>query len=160
MSTAKTPVEADSVRQSAARVWSEEQKPVEPSAEQIDAHEIVRSSWSAFCQWLTTNLAGVSTTIVRDEGADRRMVECLERRLDQIESVQLADRVTAIKISINLNGSEHLFEVAGPSWMRVHYNAAGFIRLLEIGYDEGKLVLRFTGVPSPGPVFTANSWGE
>jgi hypothetical protein len=52
------------------------------------------------------------------------------------------------------------FDVAAPSWLRVHYNGAGLITVLEIGYQEGKMVLRFAGAPALGSGFTANSWGE
>lgn len=128
--------------------------------ETIDAHEIGKSAWPAFCGWLTTALRGVRTTIVRDEGDDRRIVDCLDRPLEQVEAVVLPNSVNAIKITVQMNGKSHFFEVAGPAWLRLHYNAAGLPTTVEIGYAEGRLALRFNGPPAPGAVFTANSWGE
>lgn len=131
-----------------------------PTAEAINAHDIGKSAWPAFCSWLTASLHGVKTSIVRDEGDDRRMVDCLDRPLEQIEAVVLPNAVNAIKIGVKMNGKSHYFEVAGPSWLRLHYNAAGLPTTVEIGYTEGKLALRFNGPPPPRAVFTANSWGE
>lgn len=128
--------------------------------EPINAYEIGKGAWPAFCGWLTTALRGVKTTVVRDEGADSPMVDCLDRPLEQIEAVVLPNAVTAIKITVRMNGKSHFFEVAGPSWLRLHYNAAGLPTTVEIGYAEGRLALRFNGPPASGAVFTANSWGE
>lgn len=129
-------------------------------SEPINAYEIGKDAWPAFCGWLTTALHGVNTTVVRDEGSDRQMVDCLDRPLQQVEAVVLPNAVTAIKITVQMNGKSHFFEVAGPSWLRLHYNAAGLPTTVEIGYAEGTLALRFNGPPAPGAVFTANSWGE
>ena len=126
----------------------------------IHACDIGKTAWPAFCRWVTENLAGVVTTLVRDEGPDRRIVECLEHPLERVDSVLLANGVTAVKVSMRINGLCHVFEVTAPSWLRLHYNAAGFVTVLEIGYEEGKLALRFTGSPQLGSAFTANSWGE
>jgi hypothetical protein len=128
--------------------------------EPISAYDIGKGAWPAFCSWLTAALHGVKTTIVRDEGADRHIVDCLDRPLEQIEAVVLPNAVIAIKITVQMNGKFHFFEVAGPSWLRLHYNAAGLPTNVEIGYAEGRLALRFNGLPAPGAVFTANSWGE
>jgi hypothetical protein len=88
------------------------------------------------------------------------MVDCLDRPLERVEAVVLPNGVTAIKITVQVNGKSHFFEVAGPAWLRLHYDAAGLVTTVEIGYAEGKLTLRFTGPVAPGAVFTANSWGE
>ena len=130
------------------------------ASEPINAHEIGKNVWPAFCGWLTANLRGVTTTIVRDEGSDRRMPECLNRPFERMEAVVLANGANGIRVAVQMNGKSHWFEVAGPTWLRLHYNAAGFVTTVEIGYADGKLALRFTGSPVPGTVFTANSWGE
>lgn len=128
--------------------------------EAINAHDIGKSAWPAFCSWLTASLHGVKTSIVRDEGDDHGMVDCLDRPLEQIEAVVLPNAVNAIKIGVQMNGKLHFFEVAGPCWLRLHYNAAGLPTTVEIGYAEGKLALRFNGPPTARAAFTANSWGE
>lgn len=126
----------------------------------IHACDIGKAAWPEFCHWMTANLAGVVTTVVRDEGPDHRIVECLKCSLEQVDSVLLANGVTAVRVSVRVNGNCHLFEVPAPSWLRLHYNAAGFVTVLEIGYEEGKMGLRFTGSAPLGTAFTANSWGE
>lgn len=134
--------------------------PSNHAAEPIDAHEIGKSAWSEFCGWLTKNLGGVRTTIIRDEEDDTRKVDCLDRPLERIEAVVLPNGVNAIKVTVQMNGKSHFFEVAGPAWLRVHYDAAGLVTAVQIGYGDGKLTLRFSGPLAPGVVFTANSWGE
>jgi hypothetical protein len=127
--------------------------------EAITAHEIALAAWRQFCQWLTKQLQGVETTIERLEGKER-FTECLDRTLEKVEAGELADGVTAIVITVGYNGKHRVLKVAGPNFLRLHANAAGWPRILEIGYEEGKLLLHFTGGISPGEVFTANSWGE
>ena len=124
------------------------------------AHEIGKNSWAPFCRWLSANLHDMRTSIIRDEGSDIPVVECLDRPMERAEHVTLANGVSAINVSVRMDGKEHNFEVAGPSWLRLHYNAAGFVVRVEIGYPEGKLVLIFTGKPATGAIFTGNSWGE
>lgn len=126
----------------------------------IHAQEIGKDAWPEFCRWMTATLAGVTTNIVRDEGNDRAMVECLDRELKSIDHILLPSGVNAIHVTVDIGGKPHRFEVAGPCWLRVHYDAAGFVIRVEIGYEEGKLILSFTGSPAPGTIFTANSWGE
>jgi len=126
----------------------------------INAHDIGKNAWPAFCHWLTTHLFGVETTIVRDAGSDQPVVECLERPLESLASVVSPNGVPAIHVTVRINRQPHTVEVAGPTWLRLHYNAAGFITRVEIGYGDGKVTLRFTGSHSSGSVFTANSWGE
>ena len=126
----------------------------------IHACDIGKTAWPAFCHWITTNLGGVVATLARDEGPDRRMVECLECPLERVDAVSLANGVAAVKITMRVKQRSHIFEVPAPSWLRLHYNAAGFVTVLEIGYEQGKMALRFAGSPPLGRAFTANSWGE
>lgn len=129
-------------------------------SEPINAHDIGKSAWPAFCKWLTANLSGVNTTIVRDEGSEKPMVECRERPLESLQAVALPNGVSAIKVSVRIDHQAHVFEAPGPEWLRLHYNAAGFVKTVELGHTGGKLTLHFTGSPAPGAVFTENSWGE
>lgn len=128
-------------------------------AEPITAHEISLAAWRQFCSWLTTQLKGVETTIERVEGKER-FTECLDRTLESVEARDMADGVTAVVITVDYNGKHRVLKVAGPRWLRLHANAAGWPRVLEIGYEEGKFLLHFTNTTSAGEVFTANSWGE
>lgn len=127
--------------------------------EAITAHEIALAAWRQFCRWLTQQLQGVETTIERQEGS-ARSTECLDRTLEKIEACELADGVNAILITVVENKRHHVIEVAGPRFLRLHANAAGWPRVLEIGYEEGSLLLNFTRTNHSGETFTANSWGE
>lgn len=126
------------------------------------AHEIALAALTQFCKWFTARFRGVQTTIERTENRDggRQITECIDRPLERVTVDTLADDVTGIHITVRYNGKCRKLEVAGPRWLRLHSNAAGFPEILEIGYEEGKLALHFTGGLSPGEVFTANSWGE
>jgi hypothetical protein len=128
--------------------------------EPIHAQDIGKGAWPAFCRWLTANLSGVNTTIVRDEGSDNPMLECQERPLESLQAVVLPNGVNAVKVSVRIDHQSHVFEAPGPEWLRLHYNAAGFVKTVEIGHADGKMTLHFTGSPAPGAVFTENSWGE
>jgi len=128
----------------------------------IHAHEIAVAAWTAFCNWFSQRFKGVETTIERLEERDgeKHITECIDRPLERVATQVLADGVTGILVTVRYNGKRRVLEVAGPRWLRLHWNAAGWPQVMEIGYDEGKLALRFTGSISPGPIFTANSWGE
>lgn len=130
--------------------------------ETIQAHEIGIAAWAPFCDWFTKRFKDVETTIERieDRNGQRRITECMDRPLERVAAEVLADGVTGIHVAVRYNGRRRVMEVAGPRWLRLHWNAAGWPRVLEIGYDEGRLALRFTGSIPPGPIFTANSWGE
>lgn len=128
--------------------------------EAIHAHEIGKDGWAEFCRWMTANVSGVLTNIIRDEGSSGPTVECIDRELKSIDYVLLPNGVSAINVTVAVHGKPHVFEIPGPEWLRVHYDAAGFVMRVEIGYQEGKLLLSFTGALPPGAVFTANSWGE
>jgi hypothetical protein len=132
------------------------------SVQAIQAHEIGTAVWAPFCEWFTKRFRDVETTIERIEDRDgqRHITECFDRPLERLAAERLADGVLGISVAVRYNGKRRVLEVAGPRWLRLHWNAAGWPRVLEIGYDEGTLALRFTGSISPGPVFTANSWGE
>jgi len=131
-------------------------------SEAIHAHEIAVAAWTAFCNWFSQRFKGVETTIERMEERDgeNRITECIDRPLERVATEVLADGVTGIHVTVRYNGKRRVLEVAGPRWLRLHWNAAGWPQIMEIGYDEGKLALHFTGGISPGPIFTANSWGE
>ncbi len=128
--------------------------------EAIHAHEIGRDGWPAFCRWMTASVSGVLTNVIRDEGSGSPTLECIDRELKSIDAVVLPNGVNAIQVTVAMDGKPRVFEATGPEWLRVHYDAAGFVMRLEIGYEEGKLILSFTGALPPGAVFTANSWGE
>jgi hypothetical protein len=127
--------------------------------EAITAHEIALATWQQFCRWLTLQLKGVETTIERREGKEL-FTECLDRTLEKVEARELADGVNAILITVAEKERHHVIEVAGPTFLRLHANAAGWPRVLEIGYQEGRLLLNFTHNNHSGETFTANSWGE
>lgn len=128
----------------------------------IQAHEIGMAAWAPFCDWFTERFKDVETTIERIEERDgqRRITECLDRPLERVAAEVLADGIIGIHVAVRYNGRRRVMEVAGPRWLRLHWNAAGWPKVLEIGYNEGRLALRFTGNIPRGPIFTANSWGE
>ncbi len=128
----------------------------------IRAHEVAVAAWTSFCNWFSQRFKGVQTTIERIEERDgeKHITECVDRPLERVATEVLADGVTGIHVTVRYNGKHRVLEVAGPRWLRLHWDAAGWPQVMEIGYDEGKLALRFTGSICPGPTFTANSWGE
>jgi hypothetical protein len=137
-------------------------KPHLVERETIQAHEIGMAAWASFCEWFTKRFKNVETTIQRIEERDGqgRITECLDRPLERVAVEILADGVIGIQVAVRYNGRHRVMEVAGPRWLRLHWNAAGWPKVLEIGYSEGRLALRFNGRIPPGPIFTANSWGE
>lgn len=128
--------------------------------EPIAAHEISARYWQGFCQWCSQNMQGIVTDIERDTGTELREVECLQQPLQKISARVLANGVVAIDVTVTMHDKPHVFEIPGPSWLRVHCNSAGLPIALEIGYEEGKVVLHFTGTTASAPVFDGNSWGE
>lgn len=128
--------------------------------EPIDAHEIQKRLWPAFCHWFTENFRGIGTSLERDIGANARDVECLDRPLLRLQAVLLENGVMAIQITLGADGKNRVYDAAGPAWLRLHCNAAGFPKSLEIGCDKSTMRLRFTGQATGKPVFTSNSWGE
>lgn len=128
--------------------------------EPIVAHEVATRRWQDFCQWCSQSMQGIVTDIERDTGKELRVVECLQQPLQQIAARVSANGVIAIDVTVAVNGKPRVFEVAGPRWLRVHCNSAGLPIVLEIGDEEGKLILHFTGATAAAPVFSGNSWGE
>jgi hypothetical protein len=126
----------------------------------IAAHEISMQAWQVFCQWCSQSMQGIVTDIERDTGQELRVVECRQKPLQQIVARTAANGVTSIDVTVLMNGKPRIFEVAGPSWLRLHCNAAGLPLVLDIGYEGGKMVLHFTGATLAAPVFSGNSWGE
>jgi len=131
-----------------------------PTLEPIAAHEIAAARWKELCDWCSTKLHGIVTDIERDTGKELQLVECRQQPLERVSSRVLANGVTGIDVTVSVNGKPRTFEIAGPTWLRLHCNPAGFPTQLEIGYDEGKWVLHFTGAAVASPVFSGNSWGE
>ncbi len=136
-----------------------EPRPVE-KGQAIRAHEIAKSVWEPFCAWFSSSFHDLDTTIERSEGAERFIVECRDQRFDSIRMATQPDGVLDIKVVVGYDRKKRTVEVSGPQWLRLHYNAAGWPTLLEIGYEEGTLALRFSGAARLGPTFTGNSWGE
>lgn len=128
-------------------------------AEAICAHEIVKSAWGTFCNWFSSTFHDLETSIERSEGGER-MLECRDHRFDSLSTALQPDGVLDIKVAVGYDGRGRTLQVSGPEWLRLHYNAAGWPTLLEIGYEEGKLALRFNSAATSGRTFTGNSWGE
>ena len=129
-------------------------------ARAIVAQEIASAVWPAFCRAFTAAYHGVCTTVERVEEPERRRIECIDRPLQQIVAVTPENGGTAIHVKVGANSKQRTYVASGPHWVRVHYNGAGIPTLLEIGYEDGRLTLRFTGPTPAGSVFTENSWGE
>jgi len=153
-----------------ARVIPEQELPTDPAsgaaavparaAGPIAAHEISAQRWQDFCRWCSQSMQGIVTDIERDTGRELRVVDCLQKPLQQISARVLANGVISIDVTVLMNDKPRVFEIAGPNWLRVHCNAAGLPLVLEIGYEGGKMVLHFTGATVAAPVFSGNSWGE
>jgi hypothetical protein len=126
----------------------------------IVAQEIAAAVWPTFCRSFTANFHGVCTSVERVEDPDQRKVECIDRPLEELVAATQENGVMAIRVTVAENTARRTFAVPGPYWVRLHYNAAGMPTLLEIGYSEGTLSLRFTGPAPVGLSFSANSWGE
>ncbi len=137
-----------------------ESKAVPEASSAIVAQEIAAAVWPAFCASFSNRCHGVCTTVERVEGPGQGKIECIDRPFDQLLAVVLENGVTAIHVTVGTNSKRRTFAAPGPRWVRLHYNAAGIPTILEIGYSEGTLTLRFTGPIPAGPAFTANSWGE
>lgn len=128
--------------------------------EPIVAHEIAAARWQEFCHWCTDMLRGMVVDIERDTGKGLRVVECWQRPLEQIAARELKNGVTAIDVAVDIGGKRRVFEIAGPNSLRLHCNAAGWPLALEIGYEEGKMVLHCSGVAATAPIYSGSSWGE
>ncbi|MFI5104398.1 MAG: hypothetical protein ACHP79_05690 [Terriglobales bacterium] len=128
--------------------------------EPIVAHEIAAARWQEFCHWCTEMLRGMVVDIERDTGKGLCVAECLQRPLEQIAARELKNGVTAIDVAVDIGGKRRVFEVAGPNSLRLHCNAAGWPLALEIGYEEGKLVLHCSSAAVTAPIFSGSSWGE
>jgi hypothetical protein len=53
-----------------------------------------------------------------------------------------------------------LFEISGPNSIGLRRNAAGWPIRVELGYEEGQLVLLFSGQMGPERKSSSNTWGE
>jgi hypothetical protein len=126
---------------------------------EITTHALPPESWEKLCAWLTENLKGIGTTIERRQPGGEWGMECLEHRLEGITTHQ-ANGVQIISVNMAMNGHHKLFAIAGPCSITLCKNAAGWPEIVEIGTDEGKFVMRFSGPPEPRKRMSSNAWGE
>lgn len=118
------------------------------------------SSWETLCGWLTRDLLGMMTTIERREKDGDWVMECPSFPLESVTTHITSNGVRVISVSIRMNGSCKLFEISGPNSIGLRRNAAGWPIRVELGYEEGKLVLLFSGQMDPERRSSSNSWGE
>lgn len=118
------------------------------------------SSWEALCGWLTRDLRGMMTTIERREKGADWVVECLSFPMESVATRMTSNGVQVISVELRVNGSRKLFEVPGPNSIVVRRNAAGWPIRVELGYEEGQLVLLFSGQMDPERRASSNTWGE
>lgn len=118
------------------------------------------TGWETLCGWLNQDLRGMMTTIERREKDGDWMVECLSYPLESVTTRQTSNGVRVMSISIRMNGASKLFEISGPHSIGLRRNAAGWPIRVELGYEEGQLVLLFSGQMDPQRRSSSNSWGE
>jgi hypothetical protein len=118
------------------------------------------AGWEVLCGWLAQDLRGMMTTIERREKGGDWVVECLSYPLESVTTRQTANGVRVISISIRMNGACKLFEISGPNSIGLRRNAAGWPIRVELGYEEGQVVLLFSGQMDPQRRSSRNSWGE
>src|SRR6185369_15397468 len=101
------------------------------------------------CGWLTRDLRGMMTTIERREKGGDWVVECLSFPMESVTTHITSNGVRVISVGIRINGSCKLFESSGPISIGLRRNAAGWPIRVEVGYEEGQLVLLFSGQMGP-----------
>ena len=116
--------------------------------------------WEGLCDWLTRDLHNMEATIERRSKAGDWIVECVSYPLESVATHETQNGVRVISIKVRTNGTTKLFEVSGPNSLEVRRNAAGWPIRIELGYEEGQLVLIFSGQTDPQRKSTGNSWGE
>ncbi|MGB9120029.1 MAG: hypothetical protein WCE73_05385 [Candidatus Angelobacter sp.] len=118
------------------------------------------SSWETLCGWLTRDLRGMMTTIERREKGGDWVVECRSFPMESVTTRMTSNGVRVISVGIRINGSCKLFEISGPNSIGLRRNAAGWPIRVELGYEEGQLVLLFSGQMDPERRSSRNTWGE
>ena len=116
--------------------------------------------WETVCDWLTRDLHNLEATIERCSKAGEWVVECVSYPLESVTTHETQNGVRVILIGVRIGGKTKLFEVAGPNSLGVRRNAAGWPIRIELGYEEGQLVLIFSGQIDPQRRSSSNSWGE
>jgi hypothetical protein len=116
--------------------------------------------WEPLCRWLTRDLRGMETTIERQDKDGEWLVECVSGFLDSVTTHETANGVRVISVRARLNGKTRLFEFPGPNSLGVRRNAAGWPVRVEVGYEEGRLALLFSGQMDPQRRSSRNAWGE
>jgi hypothetical protein len=118
------------------------------------------SFWETLCEWLTRDLRGMMTTIERREKGGDWVVECQSFPMETVTTHMMSNGVRVISVGLRVNGNRKLFEVPGPNSIGVRRNAAGWPIRVELGYEEGQLVLLFSGQMDPARRSSSNTWGE
>ena len=116
--------------------------------------------WEALCDWLTRDLHNMEATIERRSKDGEWTVECVSYPLESVTTHETQNGVRVISILARTDGTAKLFEVSGPNSLEVRRNAAGWPIRIELGYEEGQLVLIFSGQTDPQRKSSGNSWGE
>ena len=124
------------------------------------ADSLCTAPWGPLCDWLTRDLRNMEATIERRSKAGEWVIECMARPLESVTSHETQNGVQVISIVVRLDGKTKLFEVFGPNSLGVHRNAAGWPIRIELGYEEGQLVLIFSGQMDSPLRSSSNSWGE
>src|SRR6478736_5630368 len=105
------------------------------------ADSLCLTPWKPLCDWLTRDLHNLEVTIERRSKAGEWVVECVSYPLESVTTHETQNGVRVISIGIRINGKIKLFEVPGPYSLGVRRNAAGWPIRIELGYEEGQLVL-------------------
>ena len=116
--------------------------------------------WKALCAWLTRDLRGMETTIERRDKNGEWATECVSSPLESVTTHWTVNGVQVISIKVRMNGNPRLFEVTGPNLLELRRNAAGWPVKVELGYEEGRLALLFSGQMEPQRWPSRNAWGE
>lgn len=124
------------------------------------ADSISGAKWKTLCDWLTRDLHDMEATIERRSKAGEWVVECVSFPLESVTTHETQNGVRVVSIGVRMDGQTKLFDVSGPNSLGVHRNAAGWPVRIEFGYEEGQLVLIFSGQMDPQRRLSANSWGE
>jgi hypothetical protein len=124
------------------------------------ADSLCITPWETLCDWLTRDLRNMEATIERCSKAGEWVVECVSYPLESVTTHETPNGVRVISIAVRIDGRTKLFEVFGPNSLGVRRNAAGWPVRIELGYEEGQLVLIFSGQMDPPRRSSSNSWGE
>jgi hypothetical protein len=116
--------------------------------------------WESLCGWLTQELRGIMTTVERREGDGDWVVECLSSPMESVTTRVTSNGIRVLSVSICMNGHRKLFEISGPNSIGLRRNAAGWPLRVDLGYEEGRLALIFSGQMDPQRRSSSNGWGE